>query len=85
MPPRRITVKYAAVPFTVQNAVFAEDPWLFGLDGEFNPQDEVIAPPPDGVRSEHRSRATFSVAKRATARPQAIRTARGRWLTLARY
>ena len=35
-------VKYAAVPFTVQNAVFADDPWLFGLDGEFNPQDEVI-------------------------------------------
>jgi hypothetical protein len=36
-------VKYAAVPFTVDNAVFADQPWLFGLDGEFNPQDEVIA------------------------------------------
>jgi hypothetical protein len=36
-------VKYAAVPFTVDNAVFADQPWLFGVDGEFNPQDEVIA------------------------------------------
>ena len=35
--------RYAAVPFTVDNAVFAGQPWLFGLDGEFNPQDEVIA------------------------------------------
>jgi len=36
-------VKYAAVPFTVDNAVFAGTPWLFGLDGEFKPQDEVVA------------------------------------------
>ena len=31
------------MPFTVDNAVFADQPWLFGLDGAFNPQDEVIA------------------------------------------
>jgi hypothetical protein len=35
-------VQYAAVPFTIDNAVFAGQPWLFGLDGEFNPQDEVV-------------------------------------------
>jgi hypothetical protein len=34
-------VRYAAVPFTVDNAVFADDPWLFGLNGDFSPQDEV--------------------------------------------
>ena len=36
-------VRYAAVPFTVGNAVFAGDPWLFGLNGDFSPQDEVVA------------------------------------------
>ncbi len=35
-------VKFAAVPFGADNAVFADHPWLFGLDGEFDPQDEVI-------------------------------------------
>ena len=34
-------VRYAAVPFTAGNAVFASDPWLFGLNGDFSPQDEV--------------------------------------------
>lgn len=36
-------VRYAAVPFTVGNAVFASDPWLFGLNGDFSAQDEVVA------------------------------------------
>lgn len=28
--------------YTVHNAVFATDPWLFGLNGDFSPQDEVV-------------------------------------------
>jgi hypothetical protein len=35
-------VKYAAAPFTIDNAVFAGQPWLFGLSREFDPQDEVV-------------------------------------------
>jgi hypothetical protein len=31
-----------APPFQEKNAVFAGEPWLFGLSGDFSPQDEVI-------------------------------------------
>jgi len=35
-------VFFAVAPFTEANALFTTAPWLFGLDGGFAPQDEVI-------------------------------------------
>jgi GDSL-like Lipase/Acylhydrolase len=37
-------VIFVAPPFQEKNAVFASEPWLFGLSGDFSPQDEVIDP-----------------------------------------
>jgi len=36
-------VTFVPSPFTEANAVFADDPWLFGISSNFNPQDEVAA------------------------------------------
>jgi hypothetical protein len=35
--------QFVAPGFSVHNAAFADDPWLFGVAGDFSPQDEVIA------------------------------------------
>lgn len=37
-------VVFVDVPFTARNAVFASDPWLWGLGRGLAPQDEVVAP-----------------------------------------
>jgi hypothetical protein len=35
-------IRFVASGFRPENAVFASQPWLFGLNGDFSPQDEVV-------------------------------------------
>jgi hypothetical protein len=61
-------IAYVTAPFTIRNAVFADEPWLFGLKSDLSPEDEVQAerriacdlaiPPIDFVRREACHRAS---------------------------
>jgi hypothetical protein len=37
-----VRVRFVSPGFGPENAGFASRPWLFGLNGDFSPQDEVI-------------------------------------------
>lgn len=44
---------FVKLPFAERNAVFAPEPWLWGVDASLQPEDEVVAERRDACRRAH--------------------------------